>query len=86
MESLGDRDKLLNTIALYYTVIYNKAQLDELSYMRTECFRDLRTPLEELTQSKRSVSIPKLTADHIISMFTLQLSPVGSNAREDEGI
>ena len=26
----------------------------------------------------------KLTADHMISMFTPQLSPVGSNAREDE--
>ena len=83
MESLGNRDRLLNTIALYYTVIRNKAQLIRgLSVLGIlELLQKNPHKAKDLLVFQRPA---KLIADHMISMFTPQLSPVGSNAREDE--
>ena len=86
LESLGNRDRLLNTIALYYTVIRNKAQLDDL--IRGLGVLGILELLRKNPHKAKDILVfqrpTKLTADHMISMFTPQLSLVGSNAREDE--
>lgn len=86
VDSIIDRDKLINTIALYYTVVRCKAQVDQL----TEGLRVLGILelMKENPNKAKDLLIYKepehLTADKIISMFSSRLSSVGSNSREDE--
>ena len=72
VDSMIDRDDLINTIALYYTVVRCKAQVDQL----TEGLRVLGVLelMKENPYKAKDLLVYKepehLTADKIISMFT----------------
>ena len=86
VDSMIDRDKLINTTALYYAVVHCKAQVDQV----TEGLRvlGLLELMKEYPNKAKDLLIYKepeyLTADKIISMFTPRLSSVGCNSREDK--
>lgn len=80
---LWDRDRIVQTLANYYTVVSAKVQIDQLvSGLDTLGVID-----QEPTRVEAGSCIftfKPMTADDIITLFQLSLSPQGSNKREEE--
>ena len=85
VRNLSDRDNLIKSTALYYTVVRIKAQLDQLMEGLSVM------GLLEIIQANPNKAVDlfvytkeSMCADKIISIFTPQFSAVGSNPREEE--
>lgn len=82
---LGDRDRIVRSIANYFTVVRVKVQIDQLTDgLKALGVLDIMKgnphSMRELFLSK-----PKpITADGMINLFETRFSPVGSNRCEDE--
>ena len=85
VHNLSDRDNLIKSIALYYTVVRIKAQLDQL--MEGLSVMGVLEVIQANPNKAVNLFVYKkerMCADKIIEMFTPQFSPLGSNAREEE--
>ena len=83
--TLADRDRIVQSIANYFTVIRVKAQIDQLSDgLKALGVLDI---MKGNPHSMRELFLAKpkpITADGMINLFEVRFSPVGSNRREDE--
>ena len=81
-----DRDKIVQSLASYFTVVKVKAQIDQL--VEGLCVLGILDLVRANPCKARELFIyskpEAMTADAVIYLFTPRLSPAGSNTREDE--
>ncbi len=84
--NFGDRDKIVQSLAGYYTIVKVKAQIDQfVEGLRVLGILDLVQANPHRGRELFVYSKPQeMTADAVITLFTPRLSPEGSNKREDE--
>lgn len=82
---LSDRDRIVQSLATYFTVVRVKAQIDQMiDGLNTLGIYDL-IRANPCAMHKLFVSRPEpITSDFMIRLFETRLSPEGSNRREDE--
>lgn len=84
--SLKDKEMLIHTFALHYSIIRVKAELDQFVkgleiYKLTDLVNSSPYVFRQLLQHYKPM---RFTADAIFDLFPPEFSPQGSNVRESE--
>ena len=84
--SLFDRDRIVSSLASYFTVIRVKAQINQLieGLHVLGVFDLIQANLQKSQQLFVHSKLKPMTADEILNIFTARLSLLRSNKREQE--
>ena len=82
---LSDRDRIVLSLANYFTVVVVKAYIDQIvDGLKVLGISEL-IKANPRTMHKLFVTQPvSLTSDYMLNLFTTRFSPEGANRREDE--
>ena len=82
---LHDRQRIVNSIMKYFTVVRSKAQVDQLREgLAVMGVGDLMTSNASMFRKLLTEKPPLLTADYMLDLFITEFSLSGSNRREAE--